>query len=569
MGFGPDDYTGKTFGKYEVLCRLAVGGMAEIFLGFCRAGPFAFQPLVLKRLLSDQREDPTAMRLLIDEARNTATLSHPNVARVFDLEVTQDDVLLVIQFINGANLEELIKASLEKKELLPVGFIVSVMRDAAQGLNHAHGHKDGGGQPRPIVHRDVTPRNVMVGFDGKTRVLDFGIARKLGAESRTVAGMVRGTTAYMSPEQAIGHPPDHRSDIFALGTIFHELLVGQRLFSRENPAREMAAVYEAPIPVPSVANRRVPKPLDAVVMKLLERAVDKRYQTATDFVREVGLAAGTTAWPPERCSELVRSLFAERRASIDALLDRIAVAAGMADEKTGTGAIADFSDEDEPRTMIERPGLAGRSKDEPNTQPPSMKPGFETNTQPGLKPRELATDPGLRAAPTDPNRDAPDGDVDVPTHFFKPKFGPDQTMDGVDVESTSTGVDETVPGARRNRSVVLVVGAILAMSIGAFGGAMLYRSIQANRQPAPRPPTEEAKPGVGRVSINTDRIAEVQLGGQILGKTPVVDVYLPSGNTVLRLREPPAGPWREVVLNVKRDQMNKFEVKLDDLPVVP
>ena len=99
MGFSPDEYTGKTFGKYEVLCRLAVGGMAEIFLGFARSGPFAFQPLVLKRLLQDQREEPTAMRLLIDEARNMATLNHPNVARVYDLEVTSEDVLLVIQFI--------------------------------------------------------------------------------------------------------------------------------------------------------------------------------------------------------------------------------------------------------------------------------------------------------------------------------------------------------------------------------------------------------------------------------------------------------------------------------------
>jgi serine/threonine protein kinase len=566
MPFAPDDYTGKTFGKYEVLCRLAVGGMAEIFLGFGRSGPFAFTPLVLKRLLSDAREDPNAMRLLIDEARNTATLNHPNLARVLDLEVTKDDVFLVIQFINGANLEELIKASLDKKELLPVGFVCAAIRDAAQGLNHAHLHKDANGEARPIVHRDVTPRNIMVGFDGKGRVLDFGIARKLGSESRTMAGMVRGTTAYMSPEQAIGRPPDNRSDLFALGIMMHEMLVGQRLFSRENPAKEMAAVYEAPIPIPSVANRRVPKALDAVVMKLLERGVDKRYQTATDFVRDLGLAAGSSTWSPEKCGELVKGLFADRSRSVEGLLDRVAAAAGLSDEKTGTGVL----DEDEPRTQIERPSLPLAARAAVATQR-----GQATDTNRGLLARptspavvalDNATDPGGKPiAPTDPNRDA-DDDAGVPTHFFKPKFdgGPSDTMDGaaVEPEATATGVNDERGGGR---TLLLVVGGLVAMAVGAFGGALVYRSFQDDPGKGP----VEATPGVGRVSIATDRPAEVQLGGQILGRTPVVDLYLPSGSTILRLREPPNGPWREAVLNVKRDQVNKFEVKLDALPVVP
>lgn len=571
MGFSPDEYTGRTFGKYEVLCRLAVGGMAEIFLGFARGGPFAFQPLVLKRLLSDQREDPTAMRLLIDEARNTATLNHPNVARVLDLEVTQDDALLVIQYINGANLEELIKASLEKKELLPVGFVLAAIRDAAQGLHHAHQHQDASGQVRPIVHRDVTPRNIMVGFDGKGRVLDFGIARKLGAESRTMAGMVRGTTAYMSPEQAIGNPPDWRSDLFALGTILHELLVGQRLFSRENPAKEMAAVYEAPIPFPSVLNKRVPKALDPVVMKLLERPIQQRYQSATDFVRDLTQAGGSSIWTPERSAEVVRTLFQARRQSVEGLLDRVAVAAGLAEEKTGTGIpglAAAAGDEDEPKTMIERPRLPVSS----TAQTAGSLGRIETGSHPGLvrgsnptqpQGREVATDPGRGPAPTDPNRDADD----VPTHFFKPQFGgADQTMDTdgpVDIEATSTGVDER---AGSGRSVLLVVGGIVAIGVGAVGGALLYKSFQAEGQ---RPRSDAAiAQGVGRVSIGTDRPAEVQLDGKPLGKTPVVDVYLPAGATTLRLREP-GGQWREVVLNVKKDQLNKFEVKLDTLPTVP
>jgi hypothetical protein len=162
------------------------------------------------------------------------------------------------------------------------------------------------------------------------------------------------------------------------------------------------------------------------------------------------------------------------------------------------------------------------------------------------------------AAPTDPNRDADD----LPTNFFKPRFdgGPNETMDP---EATSTGVSEP---AGAGRSVLMALGGLIAMAIGAFGGAMIYRSIQDGAAPTVK--STGPAPGVGRVSISSDRPAEVQLGGQLLGKTPVVDVYLPSGTTVLRLREP-NGPWREAVLNVKKDQMNKFEVKLDTLPVAP
>ena len=163
----------------------------------------------------------------------------------------------------------------------------------------------------------------MVDFEGATKVLDFGIARAKGSERRTQAGMVRGTTAYMSPEQAIGKELDPRTDLFSLGTIFHELLTGQRLFYKGNPGQEMAAVYEGEIPLPSKVNRRVPKALDAVVMQILERKLDKRYQTALELIRDLSLAAGSTAWSKERCAELVRERFSARQKDIEKLVIRI------------------------------------------------------------------------------------------------------------------------------------------------------------------------------------------------------------------------------------------------------
>ncbi|HEY1087825.1 MAG TPA: serine/threonine-protein kinase, partial [Archangium sp.] len=276
MKWTTDEFTGRRFGKYEVLCRLAIGGMAEIFLGFARSGPYVGRPVVIKRILNEQREDSNALQMLLDEAKLTATLAHPNVAQVMDLETDDDEVLLVIEFITGANLEEIVEAYTARQEAVPLGFAITVIREAAQGLGHAHTHKSPRGELVPIIHRDVTPRNVMVDFEGATKVLDFGIARAKGSERRTQAGMVRGTTAYMSPEQAVGKELDPRTDLFSLGTIFHELLTGQRLFYKGNPGQEMAAVYEGEIPVPSKVNRRVPKALDTVVMRLLERNLDRR-----------------------------------------------------------------------------------------------------------------------------------------------------------------------------------------------------------------------------------------------------------------------------------------------------
>src|SRR5262245_58043388 len=142
MAFVADEFTGRTFGKYEVLCRIAVGGMAEIFLGFAKSGPFAFKPVVLKRILSDSREDHTSLQMLIDEAKLTAQLSHPHVAQVLDLEVDGEDVILVIELIQGANIEELVDIFNQRKEAVPLGLAIAAIRDAAQGLHHAHTHKD-------------------------------------------------------------------------------------------------------------------------------------------------------------------------------------------------------------------------------------------------------------------------------------------------------------------------------------------------------------------------------------------------------------------------------------------
>lgn len=610
MKLAPDEFTGRSYGKYEVLCRLAVGGMAEIFLGFARSGPFANRPVVLKNILPEQREDPVALQMLLDEARVTATLSHANVAQVVDLERAGEDVLMVIEFIQGANLEEIVEAWTKQNEAVPLGYALSVIREAAQGLAHAHLHKDARGQAQPIVHRDVTPRNIMTGFDGATKMLDFGIARAMGAQRRTVAGMVRGTTAYMSPEQAVGKDLDPRSDLFSLGIIFHELLTGQRLFLRGNAGAEMAAVYESEIPQPSKVNRRVPKALDAVVMKALERNRDKRYQSAVDLIRELSLAAGSTAWSKERCAEMVKERFAERLRNMEKLLTRVPrEAVGSTDQHAvvepseGRTVMVQRPTAPPPplafdvpvRTMIEsgpavaelrdraRKILEQRQQVEPTgeapehggarappipIEPKASRQGLPTvvnspNRQatPNPQPAKASTTPQpqpARQGTPPPQASLSDelfGDLDGKAERTRVMQGPRASMRNIQTVPTDPSREAIARRGEPSRAPI-VIAALLALVLGAGGGVFLFSRM-----------SKPEAGGLGRLSVRSDRPVSVMLMGQALGQTPL-DSWVPAGHHAFQLKEAD-GTTRALAIDVVPGQVVVKDVVLDALPKVP
>jgi serine/threonine protein kinase len=581
MKWTTDEFTGKRFGKYEVLCRLAIGGMAEIFLGFARSGPFVGRPVVIKRILNEQREDPNAMQMLLDEAKMTATLSHPNVAQVMDLETADDEVLLVIEFISGANIEEIVEAYTARGEPVPLGFALSVIREAAQGLGHAHTHKSSRGEVMPIIHRDVTPRNVMVDFDGAIKVLDFGIARAKGSERRTQAGMVRGTTAYMSPEQAIGKEVDPRSDLFSLGTIFHELATGQRLFYKGNPGQEMAAVYEGEIPLPSKVNRRVPKALDTVVMRILERKIDKRYQSATDLIRDLSLAAGSTAWGKERCAELVRERFAARQKDVDKLLARIPNRSSGERVPMATGPGVGGPAYPEGRTIMARaptgpPEDTAGARTMMGAAPLSdRRPSLGTDSVPAVTdlgrpsinvPRPSTPPPQPPASPSGLSAEQLFAEDDGPVPTRVVTGGSKRSLQSVQEQPTDprrnaiprpTEEDHRAQSGGGTSKVMLVVGALLILLVGGVGGAFLLKSLQ----PAP-------VNAVVRLVLSSDRPATVYLGMQELGTTPI-SVFVPSGHHALQLDEL-GGPKRTLDVNLPgTNAEERMVVTLDSLPLVP
>jgi len=300
-------------GKYDVLCRLSTGGMSEIFLAY-QKGLAGFRKIVvLKSILPDIRGEEEFVRMFLDEAKTTALFNHPHIAQVFDLDVDGETLFLAMEFVQGCTLVEMARACRQAKEPIPIGFTLLAVRDTALALHYAHTFTDPRGRKQVVIHRDVAEKNIMVTYDGTTKLLDFGIAKALGkANGRTTVGMVKGTSGYMSPEQIRGEPLDARSDVFSLGVVLHECLTGMRLFHGKTPEEGMLSALREEIPPPSRLNPDVSASIDAVVLKALMRERDSRYNTSLEFARAIEKAANGQMWHPEQSGELVLRHFEER-----------------------------------------------------------------------------------------------------------------------------------------------------------------------------------------------------------------------------------------------------------------
>ncbi len=316
----PDAFSGRRLGKYELICRLSTGGMSEIFLAY-QKGLAGFRKLVvLKQILPDVRGQEDFVRLFLDEAKISAAFNHPNIAQVYDLDIADGELFLAMEFVHGATLIEVAKACGEARQPIPIGFTLAIARDTALALHYAHTFVDPAGNKRPVIHRDVAEKNIMVTYDGVTKLLDFGIAKQLGRQTRTTVGMIRGTSGYMSPEQVLGEPIDARSDVFSLGVVMHECLTGQRLFKGKTPRDELMAPLTTEVLPPSARVSSVTPQIDAVVLKALEKDRFRRFASALELARAIEEAAGPTLWTADRCGELVQRFFADRREQTRKLL---------------------------------------------------------------------------------------------------------------------------------------------------------------------------------------------------------------------------------------------------------
>ncbi|HSP79314.1 MAG TPA: protein kinase, partial [Myxococcaceae bacterium] len=335
--------------------RLSVGGMAELFLAFT-AGPGGFRKFVaLKQILPDVQKSDEFVRMFLDEARITAAFSHANIGQVFDLGEEDGELYLALEFLSGQNLEQISQAALQRQHRLPTGFAARVVRDVCLALHYAHHFTDPTGRPVPVVHRDVSQKNVMVTYDGNVKVIDFGIAKVRGRIGRTQVGMVRGTTGYMSPEQVHGFEVDGRSDLFCAGILLHELLCGRRLFHGPNEHDVMLKIAQVDVTPPAELEPRVPRALSDVVMRALARSPSERFGSGREMARALEAACGAEFFHEEQMAVVMRQLFQEKIQQTRALLER----ANRPDEGVGPGAAWEPQDElapvEEPTRRVPRP----------------------------------------------------------------------------------------------------------------------------------------------------------------------------------------------------------------------
>jgi len=312
---GPDELKpGNTLGKYEIVRKLAVGGMAQIYLARAR-GTAGFEKLVvLKRILPSVAEDHGFVQMFLDEARLAAALRHPNIADVFDVGTESDSYYFAMEFIHGQDVRTIRLAAYEANRDIPLEVALAIISGTAYALSYAHAYAGLTG-PLGIVHRDVSPSNILVSYDGAVKLVDFGIAR---ADSRsgtvkTRTGTLRGKVPYMSPEQCRGKKLDRRSDLFSLGSVLYELTTGRRPFEGHSEYDTLEMIVLGELAPPSVHVASYPPELEAIVLRLLSVEPAERYQTADDLLVDLEqLMSRSQLIASERIvARYMRELFAE------------------------------------------------------------------------------------------------------------------------------------------------------------------------------------------------------------------------------------------------------------------
>jgi serine/threonine-protein kinase len=370
---------GRRIGKYEILTRLSMGGMAELYLAFL-PGPGGFKKFVaVKQILPDVKRDEAFVKMFLDEARITAAFSHANIGQVFDLGEDGGELYLAMEFIAGQNLEQVLKRAAKRELPIPVGFAARVVRDTALALHYAHHFTDPStGQAMPVVHRDVSPKNVMITYSGDVKVIDFGIAKAKGRLNRTQVGIVKGTSGYMAPEQVKNEQLDGRSDLFATAVMLHEMLCGERLFTAPTDAGMMLKIVEFDAPPPSQVNQYVSDAFSAVVLKGLEKSRERRFSTGKEFARAIEQSC-PELFEEEQLAEFMKQLFEDKIALTRSVLD---LANEAKDVSSLSRAIEGLKQED-----TDQPSSGGRKKvtngaGAKSTATPSPRPGLSRGGPP-------------------------------------------------------------------------------------------------------------------------------------------------------------------------------------------
>ncbi|EPX59150.1 serine/threonine protein kinase [Cystobacter fuscus DSM 2262] len=565
---------GLTVGRYNLLTRLAVGGMAEIWLAR-QGGPQGFEKFIaIKRILDSLSSDADFVGMFLDEARLAAQLNHPHIVQIFDLGEEEGAYYIAMEYLPGENLASVARACTRQNKVLPLPLAVRIIAHAAEGLAYAHAKLGPDGALLGIVHRDVSPQNILVTYEGLVKVLDFGIAKAATRESQTMAGQVRGKAAYMSPEQARGQLLDARSDIFSLGIVLFELVTGTRLFPSMEPLAAMNTLAgETPLPVAHERNPRVPESLSRIISRALARQPGQRFISARHF--QAALEEWLRAQPevPD-CSELssyMTDLFADRIQERARLLE--AARSGDLTPSSARRVVGRL------QSSASMPGRVLGTRELTVEQPaPSRRPRWPWIAGAAVL-SLLALSGGLffalRGSPAEsPAVKAPPVAARPPTPTGPPVLtieteppGAQLRVDGQEVGVSPLSLETLALG--EHRVVASLEGrapeerlvklshpgerTLVRLELPALGQAPPPASAVVPERPAPEAPKAAApsqalaaephassvaratKRAMGRLTLDTKPWTYVYLRGRKLGDTPLIEVPLPAGRHQLKL----------------------------------
>jgi serine/threonine-protein kinase len=329
---------GEQVGDYQIVAQLKAGGMATLFLGRRRGASGFAKHVAIKVVHPHLAGDPAFVRMFVDEALLSARIQHPNVVHVEELRQNDGNYFLVMEYVHGCSLSQLVRTLGRKNRRLAPDIAVQIAARVADGLHAAHETRDPDGKPAGVVHRDVSPQNVLLAWQGHVKLIDFGVAKAHGRAQHTLGSSLKGKIRYMSPEQAHGRAVDRRTDVYALGLVLWEMLTMRRAFDAPNDLALLDQVRRPEIPAPSTFGPEISPALDAVVMRALATDPAKRWQTAQEMRRKMAeVMPHAVARDDSHLAELLRAVMAdqierERRTLPESLSGLAPAADAAADE---------------------------------------------------------------------------------------------------------------------------------------------------------------------------------------------------------------------------------------------
>jgi len=565
------NFTPKPFGEYYLLDRVAVGGMAEIFKAKTY-GVGGFEKLLaIKRILPHHAQNQDFIRMLIDEAKIAVALNHVNIVQVYDLGKIDDDYFIAMEFVDGRDLRTVFRKCKQLNVPLAMENAVYIILEICKGLDYAHRKTDRAGVPLSVVHRDISPQNILISFEGEVKIVDFGIAKAANKVVETESGILKGKFSYMSPEQARGYSVDRRTDIFSTGIIMYELLTGEKLFKGKGHLDILEKIKKFQLDPPFLP-QDVPSELEFILSHALEPSLDDRYEFASDFQIELTkfLYSSSLDFTARNLSDLMRRLFQDERREEHSKENNIIEPddatrsvllkshAESLVSKTDL-SIAENNEETQPQFGSEEPlenetivkkfqkALSAQSNDRQLENP---KPGYIFTPKPALRPA-----PKMRDGREEETLPHPDEENGAGSDAWNRSF------------EKITSVYDEIRKLPTSRQIALVTAVISTLLI--FIALVVWIAKPEPQQTAVKPtqPIEvpERKKTSDRVYLG-DIQNKVDFSPEKKPAKAATAVFIsnPSGAMVLSAERKPLGLTPLEIFNIPADQRMVFQIQLKD-----